>query len=297
MPQKQVESNSGKGPKAFWHSAQRYQSPVGNPDQDLYDGMERWSPFVCSIELLPLRPKPVTLSSKPPIRRSKSLHEQVYEALRAAILGGDLQAGERLVETQLADWLQVSRTPLREALRQLQQDGLVTADVNGGLRVTTLTPTEAIELYDCRLALEGLAAAGACVNATPEQLSQIEAYVLRAEGAVHQAPQTVSCQQLLELDYQFHRLIAESSGNRRLVSLLDSLFDAMALLRIQTLKRNPKVLDIQREHRQIYEAIATGNPEVARDAISRHLLASKARVVLEIEEAMLGNHSLQSKQV
>lgn len=236
----------------------------------------------------------MTLSSKPSIRRSKSLHQQVYEALRAAILGGDLQAGERLVETQLADWLQVSRTPLREALRQLQQEGLATADVNGGLRVTTLTPNEAIELYDCRLALEGLAIAGACTKATPEQLKQIEAYVLEAEAAGRQTPQSVSCQQLLDLDYQFHRLIAESSGNRRLVSLLDTLFNAMALLRMQTLKRNPKVLDIQREHRQIYEAILTGDPDIAREAISCHLLASKARVVTEIEESMQGDYALTS---
>jgi DNA-binding GntR family transcriptional regulator len=237
----------------------------------------------------------VTLSSKPPIRRSKSLHKQVYEALRAAILGGDLQAGERLVETQLADWLQVSRTPLREALRQLQQEGLVTADGSSGLRVTTLTPTEAIELYDCRIALEGLAAAGACTHATPEQLNQIETYVLEAEAAGRQTPQSVTCQQLLELDYQFHRLIAESSGNCRLVSLLDTLFNAMALLRIQTLKRNPKVLDIQREHRQIYEAIVTRDPAVAQEAIRRHLLASKARVVMEIEESLQGGAVLESR--
>lgn len=234
----------------------------------------------------------MTLSSNPSIRRSKSLHEQVYQALRAAILAGDLRSGERLVETQLADWLQVSRTPLREALRQLQQDGLVTADVSGGLRVTTLTPSEAIELYDCRLALEGLAAAGACVNATVEQLRQIESYVLEAEAAGQETAQPTTCQQLLELDYHFHRLIAESSGNRRLVLLLDNLFNAMALLRIQTLQRNPKVLDIQREHRQVYEAILTGDPEAARHAIGRHLLSSKARVVLEIEESLQLGRSL-----
>jgi DNA-binding GntR family transcriptional regulator len=228
----------------------------------------------------------VTLTSKPPIRRSKSLHEQVYQALRTAILAGDLQSGERLVETQLAEWLQVSRTPLREALRQLQQEGLVTADVNGGLRVITLTVTEAMELYDCRLALEGLAAAGAANHASPEQLQQIEVYVLAAEQAGQTGADSSSCQELLELDYHFHRLIGESSGNRRLVTLLDNVFNAMALLRIQTLKQNPKVLEIQQEHRQIYEAIRTGDPDIARDAISRHLLASKARVVLEIEESL-----------
>jgi DNA-binding GntR family transcriptional regulator len=113
------------------------------------------------------------LSPSPTINRGKSLYEQVYQALRSAILTGALPPGDRLVETQLAEWLQVSRTPLREALRQLQQDGLVTADVSGGLRVTTITAADAQELYDCRLALESLAVAGACVYATDEQLKAI----------------------------------------------------------------------------------------------------------------------------
>jgi DNA-binding GntR family transcriptional regulator len=225
----------------------------------------------------------VILSSPPSINRGKSLYEQVYQALRSAILAGSLPPGDRLVETQLAEWLQVSRTPLREALRQLQQDGLVTADVSGGLRVTTITADDAEELYDCRLALEALAVAGACANATPEQMEAIAACVVKAEGATANSHGSLPPEGLLDVDYQFHHLIAESSGNRRLVSLLDSLFDAMALLRIQTLQQNPSVLDIRLEHRQIYEAILTGDPTVAVEAITRHLKASKVRVVTEIE--------------
>jgi DNA-binding GntR family transcriptional regulator len=207
----------------------------------------------------------------------------VHQALRSAILTGVLAPGDRLVETQLAEWLQVSRTPLREALRQLQQDGLVTADVSGGLRVTTITAGDAEELYDCRLALEALAVAGACVHATPAQLAAIEACVTKAEGATADSYGSLPPESLLDVDYQFHHLIAESSGNRRLVSLLDTLFDAMALLRIQTLQKNPNVLDIRLEHRQIYEAIHSGNAEMAVAAITQHLKASKVRVVTEIE--------------
>ena len=223
------------------------------------------------------------LSSPPTINRSKSLYEQVYHALRSAILTGALSPGDRLVETQLAEWLQVSRTPLREALRQLQQDGLVTADISGGLRVTTITAADAEELYDCRLALEALAVAGACTYATLEQLEAIAGCVAKAEGATANSHGSLSPENLLDVDYQFHHLIAESSGNRRLVTLLDSLFDAMALLRIQTLQQNPSVLDIRLEHRQIYEAILTRNPDVAVTAITEHLRASKIRVVKEIE--------------
>ncbi len=223
------------------------------------------------------------LSSPPSINRGKSLYEQVHKALRSAILTGSLAPGDRLVETQLAEWLQVSRTPLREALRQLQQDGLVTADVSGGLRVTTITAADAEELYDCRLALEALAVAGACLYATDEQLQAIEACVAKAEGATANSYGSLSHEHLLDVDYQFHHLIAESSGNRRLVSLLDTLFDAMALLRIQTLQKNPNVLDIRLEHRQIYEAILSRNAETATAAITQHLKASKIRVVTEIE--------------
>lgn len=225
---------------------------------------------------------PVTLSSPSPVRRGKSLYEQVYQALRASILSGELKPGERLVETQIADWLQVSRTPLREALRQLQQDGLVTAESGGGLRVTQISTTDAIDLYECRLALEQVAVAGACHHMTPAQRQQLEACVQEAES-LQQTDPAPTHRQLLDLDYRFHRLIAEFSGNKRLVSLLDQIFDAMALLRIQTLQHNPNVLDIRLEHRQILDAIATQDAATATAAIRTHLIASQERVVREIE--------------
>ncbi|MEM9163777.1 MAG: GntR family transcriptional regulator [Cyanobacteria bacterium P01_F01_bin.4] len=223
------------------------------------------------------------LSSRPRIKRSKSLSEQVYTALRTGILTGELMPGNRLIETQLTEWLDVSRTPLREALRQLQKEGLVTADPNGGLRVTTISATDAAELYDCRLALEQLSVAGACEQASDLQLKTLEQYVIQAEDRNLQDSQMQTLLQLLDLDYQFHHLIAESSGNRRLVSLLAQLFDAMALLRIQTLQHNPSVLEIRLEHRQIYEAIAQREAAAATKAIRSHLLASKTRVVEEIQ--------------
>lgn len=230
--------------------------------------------------------KIVSLSSQPPIRRSKSLYEQVYAALRASILSGELSPGDRLVETQLAEWLQVSRTPLREALRQLQQDGLVTSDINGGLRVTTISVEDAMDLYDCRLALEQTAVVGACLSATFSQVEQLELLVGQAEKIGQNPPEKPNHIELLDLDYQFHHLIAESSGNRRLVSLLDQLFDAMALLRIQTLRHNPGVLDIRLEHRQIFEAVANRDTARATAAVHSHLTASKTRVVREIEDSL-----------
>ncbi len=88
---------------------------------------------------------------------------------------------------------------------------------------------------------------------------------------------------LLDLDYRFHRLLAESSGNPWLVNLLDQIFDKMLLVRIQTIKRNPNVLEIRLEHHQIYEALVQRDVDAAVRAIRKHLTASKQRVMREVQ--------------
>jgi DNA-binding GntR family transcriptional regulator len=221
--------------------------------------------------------------SLPSVQRSKSLYEQTYEALRASILSGELLPGERLVETQLAEQLQVSRTPIREAIRQLQRDSLVTTDAGGGLRVTIISVVDAVQLYDCRIALERLSVQEACHHATPAQLETLETFVVQAEQLAEQPVVAFSSVRMLEVDYQFHQYIAESSGNRWLTTFLDQVFDKMAMLRVQTTRHNPRVLEIRSEHRQIFEMIARRNSEAAVQAIEAHLVASKARVVQEVE--------------
>ncbi|MGF1588908.1 MAG: GntR family transcriptional regulator [Pleurocapsa sp.] len=216
------------------------------------------------------------------IQRSQSLREQVYQALRKIILTGDLASGERVVETKLAKKLNVSRTPIREAIGQLHREKLIVSHPNGGFKVTTLSIQDAIGLYDCRIALEQLSVASACELISPDQLEQLEKLVLLAESAESVSSKSNS-QELLDLDCQFHYLIAESSANQWLLALLKQVFDKMALLRVQTTKHNPQVLEIRLEHRQVYEAIADRNPELAQKMVKEHLIASKARVVRELE--------------
>lgn len=218
------------------------------------------------------------------LQRQRSLQEQAYQALRNAILSGELTPGERLVETQLAKKLQVSRTPIREAIRLLQHENLATSDRDGVLRVATISIADAIHLYDCRIALEELSVRGACHHATAMQLHELAGMVEQAEKLVNSNPTQLTSFRLLDINYRFHRLIAQSSGNPWLVSLLDRVFDQMQLLRIQTTKRNPNVLEIRTEHRQIYEPILEQNEKAAVEAIKAHLMASKARVIQEVEQ-------------
>jgi DNA-binding GntR family transcriptional regulator len=215
------------------------------------------------------------------VQRSKSLQELAYRAIRNSILSGELAPSDRLVETQLAEKLQVSRTPIREAIRQLQRDTLVTTDRGGNIRVTAITVEDAVHLYDCRLALERLSVEGACQHATRTQILTMKALVEQSEQSATQKP---SVPVMLEMDQRFHHHIAECSGNPWLVGLVDQVFDKMTLLRVQTTRQNPSVLEIRCEHRAIYEAIARRDIEGVMEAIECHLTASKARVVGAVEK-------------
>ncbi len=226
------------------------------------------------------------MSPTPPsLQRHQPLKEQAYQALRMAILSGELAPGQRLIESQLAKDLQVSRTPIREALRLLQHEELVTHDTDHGLRVTTFSVQDAIDFYDCRIALEQLSVTAACQHATDTQIQELERIMQRAFSATkpvsNKSLQLLNFQ-LLDLDYRFHRVIAESSQNLQLLSILDQLFAKMTLLRIQTLQKNRHVLNICLEHQHIYEAIAQRNSETAIQAITEHLKSSKERVIREL---------------
>lgn len=218
------------------------------------------------------------------LKRNQSLQEQAYQALKTAILSGELAPGQRLVEVQLAKQLQVSRTPIREAMQLLEHENLIVNDANDTLRVATISVTDAAQLYDCRIALEQLSVMEACQNATVSQLKELEKMVEQAEKLVKSKPTQLTSFRLLDLDYRFHQLIAKSSGNPWLVSLLDRVFDKMQLLRMQTTKNNPDVLEIRTEHRQIYEPVRDRNPQAAVKAVKEHLTASKERVIKEVEQ-------------
>lgn len=226
-----------------------------------------------------------------------SLYQQTYRTLRQNILAGELAPGERLIEQRLAERLVVSRTPIREALRQLQREGLIQADLGGGLRVTTISIADAIQLYDCRLGLEQVAAIGACENATSLQLDGLRHCLDQARphptapslstAEVSHIPPVQTDPQALEIrlgiDQGFHHLLAQSSGNPWLVNLLDQVFSKMSLLRLTTTYRNPDVLEIWNEHEQIVLAIGQRDPQAAAAAVRSHLVASKARVVQELQ--------------
>ncbi len=221
------------------------------------------------------------------------LHEQIYLTLRTSILTGGIGLGDRLVESRLAEELRVSRTPIREAIRRLQYEGLLTTDPLNGITPVELSLENAVHLYDCRIALEQLAVEGACRSAAPAQVESLrrilqdaDELLLKTSGISDRHTLEDHAQQLedhalrqRDLNYAFHRLIAESSQNPWLVSMLDQLANQVKLLRLQILQVPVDVGAIQSEHWEIVEAIAQRDTQAAVDHIRAHLEISKQRVI------------------
>ncbi len=195
-----------------------------------------------------------------------SLREQALDQLRNAVTSGELKPGTRLVETELSAALGISRGTLREALRQLQQEGLVEAGERGRLTVRTLTDAEILDMFAVRAALEGLAAVIVSARADRDVLvGRLQTALDALEAA------TGSINHMVEVDLRFHRLLCELTDNPTLLRTWEALAGSirMSIMFAGTDKALSN-MSVPR-HQQIIDAIATGKPDKARAAMDRHM--------------------------
>jgi len=174
--------------------------------------------------------------------------EYVYNELLKAILDGHYVPGRPIREVEVAERLNVSRTPVREAFRRLQTDGILVFTPWRGVIVAELDEQQIIELYAMRKVLEGTAAAMAAQYATDQQIADIERIIEQAEGES-------DVQALADLNRDFHQAIFDAANNRYLVHAMQSLRTPMALLSKTTYAVTDRPLTAQTEHRHILDAI------------------------------------------
>lgn len=201
----------------------------------------------------------------------KTLAEHAYESIRTAILSMDLRPGDALSEAKLASALNISKTPIREALQQLQQAGLIVVMPHRGYFVSTLTLHDAWEILEIRSRLEGLAVheSCSCHRLSDTDLMQMELLIDQAQEAFDSG----DLEMCAELGHQFHQVTIDRSGNGRLVSLISMLSDQFHRLR-QLSDRIPGRLQKSLvEHRQILDALRSRDPDLAADLMRDHLLA------------------------
>ena len=209
-----------------------------------------------------------------PLRRRRLL-DDAAQALRAAILNGRLRAGTRLRQTDLADRLAISRTPIREALVRLQDEGLVELLPGGGVQVKRLALDEAVELYDLREVLDGLAARLAARRAGPASLARLERALERMARCVARD----DANQWFPAHVDFHDEIFRASGHRRLLSMTAVVKLSIRHFHPLLLRTEHRLADAYREHRAIFEALAARDAAEAERLARAHIASARAIVV------------------
>ena len=208
------------------------------------------------------------------LSQRQTLAEQVYEVIRGQILNMELPPGTRLKDSELAETLGISNTPVREALRRLEEAELVETEPRRGTFVKQLTVHEVEGLYEVRAALEILAVRLAATRASDELLKQIE----EAAGLHINAVQRGAVDEFLEYDRRFHDLIAEGSDNPILASTLTSLADRIHIIRRMDLGRRQDEMSGQ-EHHEIAEALLQRDGEEAARRMDNHIREHQGRVL------------------
>ncbi|MBX6374386.1 MAG: GntR family transcriptional regulator [Acetobacteraceae bacterium] len=194
-----------------------------------------------------------------------SASDFAYAALRRAIMEGRLRPGQRMREQELSEMLQVSRTPIREALSRLQSDGLVVFTPRVGLTVATLDDAAVVELYETRAVLEGAAAQLAARYANPRDIATLHA-LLRAQEEVPPDPAA-----LFRHNRAFHEALYSAAHNRFLLKSLQALHDAMSLLGPTTLAAPGRREQAHAEHCRIVEAIERRDAAAAEAEARQHV--------------------------
>lgn len=197
----------------------------------------------------------------------KSLREQALSALRTAITSGDLAPGRHLVETELSEMLQISRGTLREALRQLEQEGLLSAGPRGRLSVRHLDAKEIRDIYSVRAALESLAASTLCELTDRQRVID----TLRAAIDVMSAASTGTLEERIESDLEFHRTLCRLTLNETLLHAWEALEGSIRMsIMFAGLEKGVKNMGVDR-HYDIVAAIETGNGALASKTILEHM--------------------------
>ena len=206
------------------------------------------------------------------------LRDVVFQTLRKAILTGELMPGERLMEIQLAEKLGVSRTPIREAIRKLELEGLVMNIPRRGAQVAEISERGLRDVLEVRRALDTFCAELACERISDEEKEALKKACKDFEDAVETKDVTV----IAKADVAFHDIIVGATGNERLVALLNNLAEQMYRYRFEYIKDFSQHGKLIEEHRVLMDAILKGNIIGARDAAREHIDNQEKSILMQI---------------
>ena len=203
----------------------------------------------------------------------------VQHELERMIAVGELKGGNRINESALALKLGISRGPIREACRTLEQTGLLRSEINRGFFVREISMKEALDIYDLRAQLAWMAGRLAAAAITPERLDELDAMVARMDDAA----EANDMGSYYPLNIEFHTRIVEIADNHKLTQLWPLLEDALHLYRSRSFILPGSLRASNYDHRAIVAALREGNAEGAGRLLSEHILKGKARLLRTVE--------------
>ncbi len=204
---------------------------------------------------------PINLDSCQPLR------EAVCESLREAIRKGVLRPGERLMEIQVADELGVSRTPVREAIRKLEQEGYLVMMPRRGTYVANMSIRDVNEIFEIRTALESLSGGLAAERITAEELDKLQRLLVIIGGCMKEG----NMEKIVAVDIEFHDLLYQAARNQRLVGIISNLREQLTRFRTLSMSYPGRLEATLEEHKTMVDAIANGDVKEARRAAERHM--------------------------
>lgn len=210
-----------------------------------------------------------------------SLQERAYGSLRASIVGGRLKPGERLLEPVVAHELGISRSPVREAIRRLQQDGFVMIRPRLGAFVALVTQEEVDDIYRIRGALEGVAAALAAERRTDRDLRRMSEVLERMSLNADSGDED----DVVDAADRFHQSIYDAAKSPRLSALLESIHHRVAQFRNLSLRVPGRAHEAAVGHRQLLDAIGVGDIEAAETLMRSHIEGARVSISASMHDA------------
>lgn len=211
------------------------------------------------------------------IQNHKPLREMVYEELKMQILKGSIIPGTRMMEVELAEEMGVSRTPIREAIRKLEKEGLVTIEPRRGAYASMISTEDMVEILEVRQDLEGLAAYFAADRMTKSQMEELK----QVSNSYNEAVKEGNMEAMIKHDTRFHHIIVESCRNKILVQMIEQLQELVLRFRYIYYDNFKRAENMPEEHEAIVAAIAEGDADKARAAADIHIERLKELVIKE----------------
>lgn len=215
----------------------------------------------------------VTMSEYLPLR------DVVFNTLRTAILKGELEPGERLMEKQLADKMGVSRTPIREAIRKLELEGLVVMVPRKGAEVAQITKKDIHDVLVVRAALEGLAIKLACENMDAAHIEELSAI----KDAFSEAAKKKDVETVIAKDIEFHDFLYSVSNNEKLVSIINNLSEQIYRFRVEYIRSMDDFSGLVQEHEELVSCLADKRVDEANRLATIHIQNQEKAVIDHIK--------------